>query len=58
MVGGRIPRPCPALDRLDAWRHEKLKDGEPVLVGGYMAPHAPAAPTADGEHTPCRAPRT
>lgn len=45
--------PCPALDRLDAWRHEKLKDGEPVLVGGRMAAHVPVAPTADGESAPC-----
>ncbi len=45
--------PCPALDRLDAWRHEKLKDGEPVLVGGRMAAHVPVAPTADGERAPC-----
>jgi len=45
--------PCPALNRLDAWRHERLKDGEPVLVGGRMASQTPLVPAAEGERAPC-----
>lgn len=28
--------PCPALEKLDAWRQEKKNDGTPVLIGGRM----------------------
>lgn len=41
--------PCPALATLDAWRQEKLRSGEPTLIGGRMSVRAPAvAPQPDG----------
>jgi hypothetical protein len=37
--------PCPALGKLDAWRQEKLKGGEPTLIGGRIIASVP--PTAE-----------
>jgi hypothetical protein len=46
--------PCPAFGRLDAWREEKLKAGEPTLIGGRMtARAAPHAENSGGKEATC-----
>lgn len=49
--------PCPALSVLDTWRAEKLKSGEPTVIGGRMKGSGSsekkqdAAPPACASHT-------
>lgn len=42
--------PCPALEKLDAWRREKREEGAPALIGGRITPHAAAE---HGKIAPC-----
>jgi hypothetical protein len=46
--------PCTALGTLDAWRQDKLRNGEPTVIGGRISVRAPPkAETADAASAAC-----